>query len=425
MSFRDELAVWLASGFGLDLDTFGMGSLDAVLGERCRALGLPERVAYPAHWRRDARERMAFLERLLVGETWFFREWAAFELLRAWLARHRGRFTATTPLRILALPCASGEEAWSLAAVTHTAGLPSPHVRIEAMDVSLLALQRATHGVYPQRQLRGQPLSHWEHVLHPATGATLRVDDALRDRVRFIEANAMDSAFLLARPPYHIIFCRNMMIYMRSEARNRVCATLGQCLAPDGLLFLGHAEQAPPGSGLTRKEGNGAFAWCRRGETPAPLPHKKTGKPRALPGAINRRLIAPAADPCPAIRQGRNTPLPVQLAPSVACERLDIDLEAIRHMADQGRYAEALQALEVPAANRSLDPAVHHLAGVLLGALDRKGEAMARWRRALYLDPAHPESLLHLALLLEDHGDGEGAARLRGRLRDNTRAARS
>jgi chemotaxis protein methyltransferase WspC len=425
MNFQDELAVWLASGFGLELAIFGAGSVDAVIGERCRALGLPERATYPARWQRDARERMAFLERLLVGETWFFREWAAFALLGEWLDCQSGRFTAATPLRILALPCASGEEAWSLAAVTHEAGLRSSHVSIEAMDVSPSALQQATRGIYPQRQLRSQPLSRWEHLLHPETDATLRVDDDLRDRVRFIEANAMDSEFLLARPPFHIIFCRNMMIYMSGEARNRVCATLGQCLASDGLLFLGHAEQAPAGSGLTRKDAHGAFAWCRRGELPATDMQAATRKPRALPGVMTRRRITPMAAPRPAINQARVNPAPVQLAPSVACERPGIDLEALHHLADQGRYAEALTALETPAATQSLDPDVHNLAGVLLGALDRKAEAMARWRRALYLDPAHSESLLHLALSLEDHGDREGAARLRGRLVHNTREARS
>jgi chemotaxis protein methyltransferase WspC len=97
-------------------------------------------------------------------------------------------------------------------------------------------------------------------------------------------------------------------------------------------------------------------------------------------------------------------------------EESGTDLPAIRRLADQGHYEQALQGLASPAARQSLDPAVHSLAGVLLGALGRKDEAMTRFRQALYLDPSHPESLAHLALLLDESGDALAAARLRGRL---------
>ncbi len=100
-----------------------------------------------------------------------------------------------------------------------------------------------------------------------------------------------------------------------------------------------------------------------------------------------------------------------------------VDLEAVRQLADQGRYLEAFKRLDSPDARASLDPEVHSLAGVLLGALDRKAEAMSRLRRALYLAPGHAESLAHLALLIEESGDAAGAGRLRARLADPAGAA--
>jgi chemotaxis protein methyltransferase WspC len=54
-----------------------------------------------------------------------------------------------------------------------------------------------------------------------------------------------------------------------------------------------------------------------------------------------------------------------------------------------------------------------------LGALGRVSEAMARFRRALYLNPQHSESLLHLLLLLEEKGEHEAAERLKSRLTES------
>lgn len=416
--FTEELAAWLASGFGLDLAVFGGNAVDAVIGSRCRALGLPDPGDYPRRWRWDNAERLAFLDQLLVGETWLFREWPAFALLGEWLSQRRQEFSAAAPLRVLTLPCATGEEAWSIAAVVHDARLSPGAARIEAMDISPSALRQAAEGRYPRRKLRGQPLTRWAHVLHPVDDTLLRVDDGLRALVRFIEANAMDSGFLLARAPYHIIFCRNMMIYMNGAARDQVCATLGQCLAPEGILFLGNAEQAPAGSGLTRTAGEGAFAWRREDAMPAITRPLAIRKPPALiraatpPLAVAPRATAiPSAAPPPAPRE----PL-LNGERSGNGEKCGLALPAIRRLADQGHYAEALQELASPAAHQSLDPAVHGLAGVVLGALGRKEEAMARLRQALYLDPSHPESLAHLALLLNETGDAAAAARLRGRL---------
>ncbi len=427
LSFQAELAAWLASGYGLDLGVFGQGAMAEALGVRCRAIHLDTPETYAARWREDAGEREALLDELVVGETWFFREWSAFQMLGAWLAAQGTRFSAVSPLRVLALPCATGEEAWSIAAIAREAGLDSPAIVIEAMDINHSALQFAGRGRYSQRRLRSQPVSRWAHVLHPIEGDRLEVDASLRAMVRFIEANAMDRQYLLGRGPYHVIFCRNMLIYMSSEARSQVCDTLAACLAPDGLLFLGHAEQVPAGLGLIRTGMEGAFAWrlpaaevqVTRPAALLPRLRESRGRPAAVPSArtLRRRAAPPVTRPtlaAPALPPPASRP---ELAGGQTRARLPgVDLEEARQLANQGRYLEALQALDSTEARASLDPEVHGLAGVLLGALDRKGEAMTRLRRALYLDPAHAESLAHLALLIEESGDVAAASRLRARL---------
>ncbi|GAB6047666.1 protein-glutamate O-methyltransferase CheR [Methyloparacoccus murrellii] len=412
-AFLAGLAAWVAERYGLDLAVLGPGSLEEALGARRRASGCDNPADYAERWRTDAAEREALLERLLVGETWFFREWAAFAYLATWVTRQARDFAPAHPLRVLTLPCSTGEEAWSIAAVLAEAGLDGARARIDAVDVNPAALAIAASGRYPPRRLRGQPVARWQHLLRPQADGQLRVDDQLRAMVEFSRGNAMDAGWYRDRDPYHVIFCRNLLIYMNGEARRRICERLGRCLRPGGLLFLGHAEQPPAGLGLARARANGAFAWCRQ-----PGPSTPARETTPLPAPVHRSAdVRPAPQPCP---EAPHHPAPGQANPPAPPHSgkaaTPLALERLRELADQGRYAEALSPLQTPAAIQSLDPEAHALAGILLGALNRRTEAVERLRQALFLDPAHAESLAHLALLLEQGGDPDGADRLRARL---------
>jgi chemotaxis protein methyltransferase WspC len=55
--------------------------------------------------------------------------------------------------------------------------------------------------------------------------------------------------------------------------------------------------------------------------------------------------------------------------------------------------------------------------GLLSRAAGREQEAIAYFRKALYLDPQHAEAMSHLLLLLEKQGDDAQAQALRNRLR--------
>ncbi len=412
-AFQAELAAWLLDGYGLALGVLGSGALDDALGTRQRLSGVPDLAAYADRWRQQSAEREALLERLLVGETWFFREWPAFEYLAAHCMADARAYSPAQPLRILTLPCSTGEEAWSIAAILHEAGLNGDTVVIDAVDVNPIAIQTAQRGRYPTRKLRHQPSGRWTALLHETPHRHLLVDDRLRSMVRWQVGNALDTAWLRAQPAYHAIFCRNMLIYMSEPARRQIAATLRDCLRPAGLLFLGHAEQPAKGLGWIRAGRDGAFAW-RQGPDPETRPRMPDRSPSP---AVQQRLKPPVSRPValPSLSPSPSPPAsPVGARPDPG-----VDLPRIRQLADAGRYEEALEWLNAPAVSASLEAEAHALAGILLGVLGRKSEAIVRLRQALFLDPAHAESLTHLALLLEESGDNAGAERLRSRLAAN------
>jgi chemotaxis protein methyltransferase WspC len=89
----------------------------------------------------------------------------------------------------------------------------------------------------------------------------------------------------------------------------------------------------------------------------------------------------------------------------------------VRALADQGRLAEARAAGERLLREQGPGAEVFCLLGTIRGANGDSAAADALYRKALYLEPSHPESLAHLALLLEARGRGEQARVLRARLR--------
>ena len=370
--------------FGLDIATLGPGAL----GHALKALGAAQESKLLGPARRDSAEQLALLEQFLVQETWFFREAGAFDLLKQFASLPRPR-----PFRALCLPCASGEETWSIAIALRAAGLNSESARVIGVDVSPSALDAARAGHYRPKALRGKPLENWPDDLLADPDGGFRVADRLRGMVVFQRGNAMDARFLRDIGPFDAVFCRNLMIYMSASGRARLCRSFGEILAEDGLLFLGHAETLPEGSGWSRHGESAAFAW-RRTRKPAPIPQTPPLEAHTPPSV---RRVPPDLRASRAPRAGRSS--------------------LARDLANQGAYGEASRLLRRELSASPLDPDLHALQGILHDIQGQQELAIRHLRRALYLAPDHAESLAHLALLQEQRGNRAEAERLRRRLK--------
>lgn len=67
----------------------------------------------------------------------------------------------------------------------------------------------------------------------------------VRSRVQLRQGNLVDPLCLKDQPPYNIIFCRNLLVYLHRAARDRAIETLDRLLVPNGLLFVGYADTGP------------------------------------------------------------------------------------------------------------------------------------------------------------------------------------
>ncbi|WP_310633629.1 protein-glutamate O-methyltransferase CheR, partial [Paraburkholderia sp.] len=204
-------------------------------------LALPEKVrdAYWTYLTTAPAERQALIDALVVPETWFFREREAFMALARIGAEHLAKRPGEV-LRVLSVPCSTGEEPYSAAMALLDAGLSPAQFGIDALDISAASIEAAAHAVYGRNAFRGDALSFRERYFHAGPDGW-RLADSVRRAVHFERANLFE--WLAAHPVrYDFIFCRNVLIYFDRAAQDRAIGLLRGRLADGGMIFVGPAE---------------------------------------------------------------------------------------------------------------------------------------------------------------------------------------
>ncbi len=358
---------------GLDAASVGASLIERTVRLRMKQHGLKKPDAYHDLLATSRHELEQLIEAVVVTETWFFRDHEPFNVFTQ-LALHdwRPRHPAGT-LRVLSLPCASGEEPYSLAMALLDAGAPEPAFAIDAADISANALARAERAVYGKNSFRGRELGfRARHFLPTKEGYAL--SPLVRRCVKFARGNVLDDDFLAGSVPYDFIFCRNLLIYFDRATQILALGKLHQLLADDGVLFVGPAElPLVVESGFVNAGLPMAFACRKAGGDAAPV---KT--PRRRPPEVRTPTTATA------------------------------ELEVARQHADAGRFAEAAAICDAHLADAIPSAQAYYLLGLVKDA-GNDPAAITYYRKALYLEPNHYEALVHITRALEKSGDADAA----------------
>ncbi len=390
---------------GMDPRVLGDKNLARVIRERMSACKLPDEERYLEKARSSSREMEALIEAVVVPETLFFRDKGPFTFLREyvreeWIPARRGE-----PLRILSAPCSSGEEPYSIAIVLQEAGLKPDKYRIDALDVSRALLRKAERATYTRHSFR-DVAEAVRNLYFVAVGDEYILKNEIRQGVQFIHGNLLDERVLADKRPYDVVFCRNLLIYLSTEARARVVRNIDRLMVQNGLLFVGHAETANfPTARFAPLHHRGAFGFRKaEGRTVA----------AAGPGAVLAPIIVSSTPvkSTPRTTQGAVRPSP---APATDVPKAKFSLEEARQLADQGRLLEAGAMCERLLLDDPVNADVYCLLGVVLHGLGNLQRAEECFARAIYLDEHSYEAVVHLMLLKEHRGDSQGAEVLRRR----------
>jgi chemotaxis protein methyltransferase WspC len=440
--FQTIIASMLEEKIGLSAEAVGADTIAKAVRRRMTECGLSAGdesegfSLYLSRLRSSEEEWEKLVEAVVVPETWFFRNQASFSFLKGyvrfeWLPEHKGQV-----LRVLSIPCSTGEEPYSAAMTFADMGVPEEIAKgrfhIEAADISEKAIQKARIGIYGLSSFRGEDLYFRDRYFERlANTDTYKIHTYIKNMVRFTKGNLLDSRILAGEKPYDIIFCRNLLIYFTGTAKEQVVSAIDRLLARDGILFVGHVERPLISNSIASLRfvwirQSGVFACRRAGQTH----QRQSDSPRGSGPGL--RLSSPEKMPLSHETQclestethGRASLLSAEtqrkkpesgITSDLTVSSLDSMLDEAQRLADRGALNESLELCQRCLNEDPFHSRTHFLAGVIYNAINDEVRAEEYFNKTVYLDPNHYEALSHLALILEHRGLFHGAARLRQR----------
>ncbi|WP_263260715.1 protein-glutamate O-methyltransferase CheR [Pseudomonas sp. RIT-PI-S] len=411
MSLAPHFFEFLHQRIGLDAESVGPAMIERAVRQRQVQAQAPSLEAYWGLLGESAQEQQALIEAVIVPETWFMRYPESFAALGR-LARTRwSELGGARPLRLLSLPCSTGEEPYSMAMALFEAGLPASAFVIHGVDVSPNSLVKARRALYGRNSFRGDYKAiQGRHFNAEADGYLLQ--PRIVAQVRLQPGNVLDPSLLAGEAPYDFVFCRNLLIYFDVPTQRQVVAALKTLTRDDGVVFIGPAEGSLLTSSGMRPLGiPQAFAFVRA-PGPAPVPAPVIAPP-PLPTPASQSFKNATPRAVAAGLSPRTTPVPP--TPSAPIAEPATLLAQIATLANAGQSAEARAACERYLRDHPPEAQVFYWLGLLSDAGGNSLEAQGFYRKALYLAPQHAEALAHLAALLAAQGDLDGARRLQAR----------
>jgi chemotaxis protein methyltransferase CheR len=224
------------------------GLVTSRLAKRLRQLELGsyreycELLASPA----GAEELRYLIDRISTNHTHFFREQKHFDFLSEKVLPTWRRSAAGETFRVWSAACSSGEEPYSLAIylAEKLAPAASAQWHLDATDISTRVLDMARRGVYPGERLNDVPADWLRRHFQKGVGqwdGQFRIKEELRQRIAFHHLNLLQGGYPFTKP-FHVIFCRNVMIYFDRATQTDLVARLSEVLVPGGHLMVGHSE---------------------------------------------------------------------------------------------------------------------------------------------------------------------------------------
>jgi chemotaxis protein methyltransferase CheR len=228
--------------YGYDFRGYATASLrrrlwHRVYGEGLETLsGLQERILHDP----DCMERL--LRDLSINVTEMFRDPGFYRALRERVFP----LLRTHPfVRIWNAGCSTGEETYSLAIALREEGLLE-RTRIYATDINDGALQRAGAGAFPLERMQRYTENYLRaggteafSTYYTADGENARFDPSLSEGIVLAQHNLVtDGSF----NEFHLIVCRNVMIYFGSALQEEVLELFGDSMTRFAILALGRKE---------------------------------------------------------------------------------------------------------------------------------------------------------------------------------------
>jgi len=415
---------------GLNPGSIGESSIERAVHHRIGFRNCINTREYLELLKYDSQEVLALIEEVVVPETWFFRNKIPFQAFKQHVVNELlPKTNKRKPVRILSIPCATGEEPYSMAITLIEAGISPQSFRIDAFDVSKKAIESAKKAHYGKHSFRDANPELLEKYF-AKTERGWQLDDSIRKLAKFKQGNILSEEFSPHPGYYDVIFCRNLLIYFDRKTQQQTLLKLYGALKKDAILFVGHAECSQVSEKYFRHSPHSkSFSFLKR-EKPlendtqlimvkAPSSLRVATKPPGISGAhknvstnvgsavftktktlnfaaTNASALNSASQKTRKIKE-QNTPNPPVIQ----------SLRPIEKLANEGRYEEAEKQCAVFLEYNPDSAHGHYLLGLIKNISGDQKAAESLLKKAIYLDPNHEQALVLSCLIAEQKGDME------------------
>ncbi|MFA9465541.1 MAG: protein-glutamate O-methyltransferase CheR [Velocimicrobium sp.] len=187
---------------------------------------------------------ITLLNKITTNHTFFMRESEHFDCFKNTVLPKLKDSVDDKDMRIWCAASSSGEEAYTLAMIIDEfLGKEKLfwNAQILATDISENALNLAIKGIYSNEKMDALPLYWIQNYFQKYDDNNWAVSERIKQEVIFRKFNLMEEVFPF-RKKFHVIFCRNVMIYFDQETKNQLIKKLFDQLEYGGYLFVGHSE---------------------------------------------------------------------------------------------------------------------------------------------------------------------------------------
>ncbi len=231
---------------GIDFFLYRCNTLIRRIRHRYITLQMSDENEYFDYFMKNIDKETQILKELfLINTTQFFRTPLHFAYLYTVLNREtklRKKY-----VKVLNIGCSTGEETYSIAITLNELALKNQNLdyQIDAIDIDKKAIETAKKGIYHKDNLYNTPLWAFEKYFEKVDNGFFRLKkELIQNNINFYNSDILNYPFKIHGIfKYNVVFCENLLIYLKEYARKRVFEIIVKFMEKDGLLFISESEE--------------------------------------------------------------------------------------------------------------------------------------------------------------------------------------
>ncbi len=242
----NKLSQFIRSNYGIKLGKEKVTLIVGRLGNTLEKMGMKSYSEYFDYLISEPTGKAAaeLVNKITTNHTFFMREVEHFRYFKEVILPWLSTTVKDRDLKIWSAGCSSGEEPYTLAMILDEFFGQDKRLwnaNILATDISTNVLKEASLGIYSEEKIKTLPQNWIKKYFKPYDAGRYTVVDTLKRELVIRQFNLMEEKYPFKKK-FHVIFCRNVMIYFDEETKRKLVNKFYEYLVSGGYLFIGHSE---------------------------------------------------------------------------------------------------------------------------------------------------------------------------------------